>query len=823
MRSPVPRAAKHLLALLAAGTAAAIGSSPALAETDPFALPPSLTAESVSQADTGPILSEIVVDGQTRRRLVTVQGHGKAMTIDADDARTAGLPVPDGASGPIAIADLHIYEWKFDSLRQQLQITLFRRSDGKNFRDLTARSYVASESSSLTALRVDYDLTASATPSSVSAGGLFDAALVRGNLSFGSTARYLSDPPPGAKPFVRLDTKAEFLWEAKSLVVTAGDFVSAGSQSQRPVRLAGMKVSTDFDLRPDLVTVPLPAFSGSVAVPTTIDLVGANQRLQLGEVAPGDFTVRNIPVQPGRGEISAVLRDSLGRERIETARFYVSRDLLAPRRSAYAVNAGFVRRRYGEVSNDYGPFAASAYYRRGLSPHLTVEGSGEWTPGLTNIGARADFTILNIAKATVEGRFSHDADAGSGHLVNLGLESLSEWFGVAVGATLPSATYRDVASRLGDPMPPKQLFANAYYRVGANIQAQVGFVRSESRADGRLLLNKERTDTITASLQLPISKRVRFYGSTDYRSFNGKGVFGVSGGLSISFGPARNAAVYARRAGDTFAAGARYSRDDAEDGDIGYNFGAQVTENGQSADAGLSWRARMMRVEGQAEEVDGRFAVRASARGSLLLAGGTVYAMNRSDNGFVLVRSGSVPDIPVTLENRQVGRTNAHGQLLVQDVPAQTGVKIDVASDDLPAQAMVRSTEHRIRVPRRGVALVDIDAVRFIPVMRTLVDASGAPLPPGLRVQALPSKEVTLTGFDGLIEINAGAADRRLVVGASGSGCVVDLGGIDLAADDQRPLVCTPFNIADEAPQPAKRVAKAARPPRHLRRVAQRD
>ncbi len=823
MRSPSPRAARPLLALLAAGSAAALTPAPALAQADPFALPPSLTADSVGEVATGPVLAEIVVDGASKRRLVSVEGRGKAMTIDADDARTAGLPVPDGARGAIPIASLNVYEWNFDSLRQLLTVTLFRRSDGANFRDLSAHKRVASESSALTALRIDYDVTASATPSNVSLGGYFDAAAVRGNLSFGTSARLLTSPPPGSAPFVRLDSKAQFLWDARELVVTAGDYVSAGSQSQRPVRMGGIKIATDFDLRPDLVTSALPAFTGSVAVPTTIDLVGANQRLSLGEVAPGDFTVRNIPVQPGRGEISAVLRDALGRERIETARFYVSRDLLAPRRSAYAVNAGFVRRRYGEVSNDYGPFAASAFYRRGLSPHLTLETSGEWTSGTANVGARADFTIANLAKATVEGRFSHDADVGSGKLLNLGLESISEWFGVAVGATLPSATYRDVASRLGDPAPPKRLFANAYYRVGANIQAQLGFVRSESRADPRTLRLKERIDTATASLQLPITKRVRFYGSTDYRRFNGKGVFGVSGGLSISLGAARNAALYARHASDTSTLGGRYSHDDADDGDIGYNVGAQITESGQSVDAGVAWRARMMRVEGQIEEIDGRFAGRASARGSLLFAGGTLYARNRSDNGYVLVRSGTVGEIPVTLENRFVGRTNARGHLLVQNVPAQIAVKIDVVSDKLPAQALVRETDHIIRVPKRGVAVVDIDAVKFIPVMRAIVDQSGQPLPPGLRVRALPSRETTLTGFDGLVEINAGAADTRLLVGSVGSGCVVDLTGVDLTAPGDAPLRCDASIIAGDevAPVETRRTARRAR--RHSTQVARRD
>lgn len=820
MRSPHPRAANALLTLLAA-SGAALSPQAARAQADPFAIPETLTARSVAQVDAGPILAEIVVDGQTKRRMVTLDGRGSAMTIEAADARGAGLPVADGATGPIRIDSLKLYKWSFDSLRQQLKITLFRQNDGANYRDLTARNYGPSESRSLTAVRLDYDLTASATASGARAGGLFNAALVRGNLAIGSLARASTHPGPDAKRFVRLDSQAQFLWEKKGLVATAGDFVSAGSQSQRPVRLGGLKISTDFDLRPDLVTVPLPAFSGSVAVPTTIDLVGANQRFLSHEIEPGDFTVKNIPVQPGRGEITAVLRDSLGRERVETARFYVSRDLLAPGRSAYAVNAGFVRRRYGDVSNDYGPFAASAFFRRGLSPTLTLEGSAEWTPQTANGGVRADFTIAHFAKATVEARLSRDADAGTGELFNFGLESVGHNFGMAVGATLPSATYRDVATRLGDPAPPKRMFANAFYRAGANTQVQVALVRNESRADPRLFRGKERTDTATASLQMPITDRIRFYGSADYQRTNGRGVAGVAGGLSIRLGPTRHASLFAHRSGDYSVAGATYASDDTRESNFGYRLGAQLTETGHTANASAALRLPMMRVEGEVEEVDGRFAGRASSRGSLLFAGGTLYARSRSEAGYVLVRAGDVEGVPITLENRLVGRTNAKGRLLVEDVPALIPVKVDVEPDQLPSEALVKETEHRIRVPRRAVALVDIDAVRFQPVIRTVVDTTGAPLAAGTPVRAMPSDTMTIAGFDGQVEINAGAPHERLVVGRAGSACVVDLTGVDLKDESAPPLVCRPFTIANDDPQPTDVAARKSRKPGKA--VARRD
>ncbi|MFN6936392.1 MAG: hypothetical protein ACK4NZ_14725, partial [Tsuneonella sp.] len=103
--------------------------------------------------------------------------------------------------------------------------------------------------------------------------------------------------------------------------------------------------------------------------------------------------------------------------------------------------------------------------------------------------------------------------------------------------------------------------------------------------------------------------------------------------------------------------------------------------------------------------------------------------------------------------------------------------------------------------------------VRFIPVMRVLVDPLGTPLAPGLRVRALPSGQTSLTGFDGYAEINAGAEDQRLLVGTPGSGCVVDLTGVNLEVEGQEPLVCTPATIANDQSESRAVATKASRKP----------
>ena len=53
----------------------------------------------------------------------------------------------------------------------------------------------------------------------------------------------------------------------------AGDTISGRTLAwTRPIRLGGLQVQRNFALRPDLVTLPLPSYSGSAAVPSTVDV-----------------------------------------------------------------------------------------------------------------------------------------------------------------------------------------------------------------------------------------------------------------------------------------------------------------------------------------------------------------------------------------------------------------------------------------------------------------------------------------------------------------------------------------------------------------------
>src|SRR5262249_36839264 len=145
----------------------------------------------------------------------------------------------------------------------------------------------------------------------------------------------------------------------------------------RSLRFSGVQYGTNFTLQPDLITYPLPAFPGTAIVPSTVDVLVNGARVGAQQVPPGPFTISNVPVVTGAGDVQFVVRDAFGQQQVITQPFYTSRQLLRPGLDEWSVNAGAERLNYGIESFDYGSGFASGYWRRGLTDQVTVEVLGE--------------------------------------------------------------------------------------------------------------------------------------------------------------------------------------------------------------------------------------------------------------------------------------------------------------------------------------------------------------------------------------------------------------------------------------------------------------
>src|SRR5436190_429095 len=213
-------------------------------------------------------------------------------------------------------------------------------------------------------------------------------------------------------------------------------------------------------MRPDLITFPVPSVSGSAAVPSTVDVLVNGTTVRSGSVAPGPFEVPQVPVISGAGTVTTTVTDALGRQVTTELPFYASPTLLAPGLHTYSAEIGLVRRDWGTESNDYGDLAAAITYRRGLSTHLTVESHAEHTDGLSmgglggvmNIG---DFALARLALA------GSSWSGRTGGQIAAAIERTTPHYHLGTSIILASDDFGDIAALNDDPIPTRQLNANA--------------------------------------------------------------------------------------------------------------------------------------------------------------------------------------------------------------------------------------------------------------------------------------------------------------------------------------------------------------------------
>ena len=123
---------------------------------------------------------------------------------------------------------------------------------------------------------------------------------------------------------MRYDSTLLITNEEDATTWSAGDVISDALSWSTSVRMGGISYGRDFSLRPDLVTWPLPAFSGEAAVPTSVDLFINGYRSGSTRLQPGPFTLTNLPYINGAGDAVLVTTDALGRQVSTTLPFYVT-------------------------------------------------------------------------------------------------------------------------------------------------------------------------------------------------------------------------------------------------------------------------------------------------------------------------------------------------------------------------------------------------------------------------------------------------------------------------------------------------------------------
>ncbi|MGE8941124.1 fimbria/pilus outer membrane usher protein [Leptospira interrogans] len=709
---------------------------------------------------------EVVINGFSTRVIAAFEeAPNGGLTAKADDLTAAGLKPSDqarDAAGRIELDRLPDVSYRVDESAQKLFV---ETSDAARVpRVVDARRRRQAE---IPEPRADYGAVLNYTLFAAT-GALQDREFGRLDSFSGSFDMRISSPHGTLShsfvagragdwldDVVRLRTAWAYSDPLRMITYRAGDIISGGFSWTRSVNLGGAQVQRNFQLRPDLVTTPLPTFAGSAAVPSTIEVYTQNARSWSENVEPGPFEIVNLPVIGQSGETRVVLKDSQGRETVTSLPFFSSDKLLREGLLDFSMEAGLPRRGIGVESMDYddNPFAIlSARY--GFSNRLTLEGHAEAATNLANAGVGAVFLLGHYGTASLAAAGSvHDGRVG-------GLASAS--------ATLrwnDWSLYGRIQRTIGDFNDAASVSAKSYrdddtdnLRVAAFPTAidQISLGVPTPFEDANLQLSYARIDSdiwrnseiISANYAQEVWRNTVFRASL-FQNLTGDRNLGIYAGASISLGDGISASAgYDHRAdGSRFMADVMKT-EKPENGSVGWR--VRVMEsNDPVRSAGVSYRAPIARFETTVTQYGDEVRATASAEGALVLAGGGVFATHRIYDSFAVVDVGA-PDVEVSYQNRPVGVTDRWGRILVPNLHAYEPNAIAIDPSNLPVDARIPSTKE-IVVPADGAGVVvDFGVLEDTrAALVAFVDANGQPLKTGAIGRIEGAKEEFVVGYGG--------------------------------------------------------------------------
>jgi outer membrane usher protein len=743
------------------------------------------------------IALEVILNGHSTGQVGEFLDRKGVLYARPSELRDLGLAVPPSANDePIPLSSLPDISVQINEARQTLLVSAGDAALMPTELAERSSSYLAPLTPSSLGAVLNYDVLGTFNGRQITGGALLDARLF-GRFGLVQTTGLVNFTPyDGQKTFVRLDTTYTFSEPGKMRRWRVGDVVTGALSWSRAVRLGGIQVASDFTLRPDLITYPLPVVSASAAVPSTVDVMVNGIRQFSQPVQPGPFTVRNLPVVTGAGDVAVVVQNAVGRQTLLILPFYASTALLTPGLASYSMEAGLVRKQYGQTAGRYSGRAANGSLRYGVSDWLTLEVHGEVAGGLTLLGGGAALRLgtLGILDGAVSASRGHGATslltsdpARNGRFISLGFQRLSRDLNLSVHATLASRGYRDLAAVNGAPVPRFTLNTSVGRQLGPYGAVSLAYIKQTfgRTASDELSSDREgasfRSDLVTLSYNVPVARRFSVY-ATGFKDMRRAPGYGTRLGINLLFGGLTSVSAEASlndgRASTTLAV----ARPALKPGDFGYRI--QDTEGSEAHRvAEGEYLTGWGRLTAGVDQASGLLTGRAGTRGALILFGGRAFTSSEIYDSFAVVRTGDVAGVPVLYENRPIGVTNSRGELLVPSLLSYQNNKLAVDLTRLPPDVEVGQTKMLVRPSDRVGIAVDFQVRLVRAALLTLRDVHGSPIPIGsvVRIEGASDRPV---GYDGQVYVTGLIAANRLnVVLPAGSVCTASFDYVPVKDD----------------------------------------
>ena len=184
-------------------------------------------------------------------------------------------------------------------------------------------------------------------------------------------------------------------------------------------RIQGIKISTEYDLQPQVITSPISEFSFLLQRDSTVEVWVNGQEVEKLRLKAGPYDLLNFPLRIGLNEVTLRIYDDLGREQSLYFETVKGPNLLEPGLKEYTGSIGVK----GGGKDYSGDFTVGGFYRRGMTDQVTASVEIRGDPGHLGVGSALDFAFPWFF-GVLEAGISHST-VGTGGAVQL---SLSRYF-----------------------------------------------------------------------------------------------------------------------------------------------------------------------------------------------------------------------------------------------------------------------------------------------------------------------------------------------------------------------------------------------------------
>ena len=511
-----------------------------------------------------------------------------------------------------------------------------------------------------------------------------------------------------------------------------GDVLTPTRDFSNSVNLGGISVSKLYGLDPHFVRFPTQSLTGSVAVPSEVEVYIDGQRVRTERLRPGEFELQDILAYGGARNVQVLLRDAFGRVQQLNYSLYFTEQPLQRGLHEYSYNLGAIRRDFGVRSSHYGPPALTFFHRYGVSNGLTVgwraEGKRDFlSTGPTVTAVLGPLGVVNwgTTASTFEGRTGHAS------LASYSFDS-HDW---ALGVFLRHDS-RDYAS-LGDP----PLITNrrhegsvsATYRLRNNASVSLSrnllstrpaepAASTDASPQALSAVSLRNRQVSAVSFSTPLGSSRTQLTATLSRINDGQGPRRTEGfvSLNVLFDRNHSAAASYRADRQSHSESFRFSRSQPVGEGLGYDLTTNrsnlFTDSTQTrANVQYNAPAAVLRAElGSYDDQDRRsHDQRVSVAGSIITAGGHFAASRPVTQSYALVKVGDLQGVGILVDGLPVASTGRSGIAAIPSLNAYYENSVAVAGDALPMNYALPAAVRRVVPSYRSGAFVDFGVTRI--------------------------------------------------------------------------------------------------------------